>query len=139
MSLGNSALKILSANVGRSSVAHELALQFAFQIRADLLLVQEPCVAKDLTRKITWKHPSFECFTPADDWSIRPRVMSYSRKNLGLNFTQLRPKLQQQHVNGNSPFLSVETLNCPKTLVINASNAPPELLIRESDFRPFFL
>ena len=107
MSEEKSALKILSVNVGRSSVANELALQIAFQTRAVLLLVQEPYVSRDFNRRITRKHPSFECFTPVENWSVRPRVLTYSRKDSGLTFTQIRPGAYQQEENGDVLFPSV--------------------------------
>lgn len=126
MSEKKSTLKILSVNVGRSSMAHELALQIAFQTRADLLLVQEPYVSRDLNCRITRKHPSFECFTPVDNWSIRPRVLTYSWKDSGLMYAQIRPGAYQQEENGDVLFLLVaQALSLPKTLVINIYNAPP--------------
>ncbi|KAI0998055.1 hypothetical protein K3495_g10135 [Podosphaera aphanis] len=126
MSEEKSALKILLVNVGRSSVAHELALQIAFQTRAVLLLVQEPYVSRDLNHRITCEHPSFECFTPVNNWSIRPRALTYSRKDSGLTFTQIRLGAYQQEENGDVLFLSVvQAPSLPKTLVINIYNVPP--------------
>ncbi|KAI0991837.1 hypothetical protein K3495_g16350 [Podosphaera aphanis] len=51
--------------------------------------------------------------------------MSYSRKDSGLVFTQIRPESHQQDENGDLLLLSVEASYFPKTLVINIYNAPP--------------
>ncbi|CCU81551.1 endonuclease/reverse transcriptase [Blumeria hordei DH14] len=78
----NCPLKIVSANVGRGAQAHELALNEASLASADIVLIQEPYIYSDRARRITKRHPSFETFSPIDDWtSSRPRVMSYVRKN----------------------------------------------------------
>lgn len=49
-------IKILSVNVGRSSAAHDIALQLSFEKNIDILLVQEPYIYKDLNPKITRRH-----------------------------------------------------------------------------------
>ena len=82
--------------MGRSSSAHEIALQLAYNINADILLIQEPYIFRDLDRRITRNHPSFECYTPLDNWSHRPRVLTYSNRNTDLTFTQIRPKIADE-------------------------------------------
>ncbi|CCU81843.1 endonuclease/reverse transcriptase [Blumeria hordei DH14] len=78
----NCSLKIVSANVSRRAQVHELALNKASLASADIVLIQEPYIYSDRARRITKHHPSFETFSPIDDWtSSRPRVMSYVRKN----------------------------------------------------------
>ncbi|KIM92476.1 hypothetical protein OIDMADRAFT_139595 [Oidiodendron maius Zn] len=85
-------LTLLQINVGKGGLSHEIALSYAFSEKIDLLLVQEPYIYKDLPRRITKRHPSFECFTPIDDWTSRqPRVLTYVRKGAGLQASQTRP------------------------------------------------
>src|SRR3954463_2361865 len=86
-------LKILQLNVGRAPAAHEIALTLAYTSDTDIILIQEPYIFKDLSRQITKKHPSYECFSPTDGWAIsgRPRVLTYVRKKMGIRTSQLRP------------------------------------------------
>jgi hypothetical protein len=60
-------LAILQLNVGRAAAAHEITLSQAYSNNMDIILVQEPYIYKDLTRKITKKHPSYEWFSPTDN------------------------------------------------------------------------
>jgi rhodanese-related sulfurtransferase len=46
-------LVILCANVRRSDTAHRLLLQAAFDTKANLVLIQEPYINRDYTRKLT--------------------------------------------------------------------------------------
>lgn len=117
-------IKILSLNVGRSSSAQEIALQLSFEKGIDILLVQEPYIYKDLSRKLTRKHQSFECFSPVDDWRVRPRVLSYTRKDNGLIYSQIRPVCQGSG-SADVLFLTFKTPKSPHTLLINTYNAPP--------------
>ena len=85
-------LIILSLNVGRGAQAHEIALNEAHMNSVDILLIQEPYIFRERSRRITKKHPSYEAFSSSDDWAIaRPRVMSYVRKGIGLNSQQVFP------------------------------------------------
>jgi hypothetical protein len=84
-------LTILQANVGRGATAHEIALTIANDSSIDILLIQEPYVFADRTRRISKAHPMYESFAPLDDWIIRPRVISYVRKGSGLQADQVRP------------------------------------------------
>lgn len=78
-------LCIFQVNVGKSGSAHDAALQLAFQSGADLILIQEPWIFSDYSRRTTKTHPSFLAFAPLPDWSDRPRVMTYTRKGRGLS------------------------------------------------------
>jgi hypothetical protein len=60
-------LAILQLNVGRAAAAHEITLSQAYSNNIDVILIQEPYIYKDLTHKITKKHPSYECFSPTDN------------------------------------------------------------------------
>lgn len=126
MSSTPSTIKIISINVSRSSSAHEIALETATNLDTDVLLIQEPYIFKDSSRKITRNHPSFECFSPVDDWSRRPRVLTYTKKASGLLFTQIRPDLTpgENRSNGDILFLTVQAPSCPPVTLINVYNAP---------------
>jgi hypothetical protein len=77
-------LTIMQANVGRGATPHEIALSLANSSSVDIILIQEPYIFSDRTRKISKAHPMYESFTPLDDWTTRPRVMSYVRKGARL-------------------------------------------------------
>ena len=125
MSNTNQYIKLLSVNVGRSSTAHTISLETAFRTNIDMLLLQEPYTSRDPTRRITCTHPSFECFTPVDDWSLRPRVLIYTKKNSGLTIIQTRPEISPDQRSGDIIFLKVKTANNHWITIINIYNAPP--------------
>ena len=107
MILGPSEIKILSINVGRCSATHEIALELAFNTNTDILLIQEPYIHRDL-RKVTRNHPSFTCFSPTDTWSVRPRVMSYTKKNNHISCTRSRPRSDRGQGMSDVLFLSFQ-------------------------------
>src|SRR5437588_12478257 len=74
-------LQILSANVNKSGIAHATVLQRAFELDVDILLVQEPFTCWEDTRRITKSHPAFNAMAPSQDWTQRPRVLTYARKD----------------------------------------------------------
>src|SRR5271165_4749140 len=84
-------LTILQANVGRGATLHEIVLSLANSSFIDIILIQEPYIFLDRSRKISKAHLMYKSFTPLDDWTTRPRVMSYVRKGAGLQAAQLRP------------------------------------------------
>lgn len=59
-------LKILQVDVGRGGAANDLALQYAFEKKCDLVLIQEPWIGKDLDRQISKKHVGFQAYVPED-------------------------------------------------------------------------
>lgn len=75
-------LKILQVNVGRGGAANDLALLYAFEKECDLVLIQEPWIRKDLDRRISKKYIGFEAYAPEDQWSDRPQVLTYVKRNL---------------------------------------------------------
>jgi hypothetical protein len=77
-------LTILQANIGRGTISHEIALTLANTSLINIILIQEPYIFTDRSRRITKAHPMYESFTPLDDWTTRPRVMTYVRKGSGL-------------------------------------------------------
>jgi hypothetical protein len=62
----------------------------------------------------------YESFAPLDDWSVRPRVISYVRKGSGLQADQIRPITSRDLT-----FLQVQTSHSLPLLIINTYNAPP--------------
>lgn len=71
--------------MGKWSPAHHFALELASKSGADLVLIQEPCINTDLSRKLTKNHPEYNSFSPFPIWTSRPRVMTYTRKGRGLS------------------------------------------------------
>lgn len=118
-------IKIISTNVEQSSAAHEIALELAFKSQIDVLLVQEPYIYRDLARRITRKHPSFDCFTPVDDWTRRPRVLTYTRKNSNFSVTQDRPLRNLEQGEEDVLLLTIKCRGISPIQVINIYNAPP--------------
>jgi hypothetical protein len=84
-------LSVFQANTARNSTSHELALEFAFDSLIDVIFIQEPYIFPDRTRRIIKRHPAYETFIPQDDWTARPRAITYVRKGKGLRIAQLRP------------------------------------------------
>lgn len=125
MSSTHNSKNIFSVNVGSCSSAHQIALQNAFTNQIDILLIQEPYISRNIDRRITFKHSAFECFTPVDDWSIRPRVLTHSKKNNSLTYSQERPDSGSELGLGDILFLSVEFPPYPRLLVVNVYNALP--------------
>jgi hypothetical protein len=81
-------LIVLQINVGKGSIQQEIALSYAYAEKADILLVQEPYIYRDYTRRITTRHPAYECLSPLDDWTARqPCVLTYIRKQARLQAT----------------------------------------------------
>ena len=117
-------LSILSINVGKCSSSHELALSTAFDSSIDILLVQEPRILSKLNRRITKKHPSFECFSPVNTFENTPRVMTYVRRGVGLRATQKRLLPQEDEAANDLLFLAIQTSTNQPLMVINVYNAP---------------
>src|SRR5271165_5634653 len=61
----------------------------------------------------------YKSFTPLDDWTTCPRVMSYVRRGSGLYANQLRPVTTRDLI-----FLQIQACNAPRITIINAYNAP---------------
>ena len=61
----------------------------------------------------------YESFTPLDDWTTRPRVMSYVRRGSGLHANQLQPVTTQDLI-----FLQIQACNALRITIINVYNAP---------------
>lgn len=86
----NQTITVLSLNVARGALTHEIVLNEAYENTIDVVLIQEPYIFRDCTRRITKNHPSYDSFSPNDDWeSVRPRAISYVRKELSLHTEQI--------------------------------------------------
>ena len=113
-------LSVLQINVGKGAISHEIALSLAATSFVDVILIQEPYIFTNRTRRISKAHPLYESFSPLDDWTTRPRVLTYVRKGSGLSATQLRPLHSRDLI-----FLQLQIYRSPPLILINAYNAPP--------------
>jgi hypothetical protein len=121
-----SQLTILQINVDNGALQHEIALSSAYDEQIDVVLIQEPYISRDLSRRITKRHPSFNCFTPIDDWAnSQPRVLTYIRKGAGLRTTQIRPDIPDQTALPDLLFLQIQAPSGQSLLILNVYNAPP--------------
>ncbi|CCU77161.1 reverse transcriptase [Blumeria hordei DH14] len=105
-------------------VEDELALTFANEERFDIVLIQEPYIYTDQQRQITKFNSNYECFTPTDDWSSRPRVLTYIRKGAGLQVCQQRPIPLISTAARDLLLLGVTAPSGARLLVVNVYNAP---------------
>src|SRR2546429_993752 len=112
-------LTVLQINVGRGAISHELALTFAYDSHIDIIFIQEPYIFTDRSRRITKRHPAYEAFTPLDNWSYRPRAITYVRKGRGLCISQLRPVHTRDIV-----LLQLQSRNSLPVTLINIYNVP---------------
>ena len=121
-----SQLTILQINVDKGGPQHEIALSTAYDEQTDVVLIQEPYISRDFPRRITKRHPSFNCFTPIDDWTnSQPRVLTYVRKGAGLRTTQIRPDTLDQSALPDILFLQIQAPSGQSLLIVNVYNAPP--------------
>lgn len=102
-----------------------IALSQAHSNHIDIILIQEPYIYKDLTRKITKRHPSYECFSPTDSWEISgtPRVLIYVRRKCGIRASQLRPDTLSQETLSDLLPLQISTCLGQSVLIFNICNA----------------
>lgn len=116
-------LKILQVNVGRSGIANDLALQYAYQHAFDLLLIQEPWIGSDLERQMSKKHIAFQAHVPEENWTERPRVITYVQRNLAEFMIEKRQDL----LTANPDILVLELnmgIDVKPIYVVNLYNAP---------------
>lgn len=118
-------LRLLQINVGKGSSNHELALSISYEQKIDIIMIQEPYIYSGTERRITKRHPAYECFTPVDIWSNQPRVLTYVRKGVGLRAEQLRLVPPTNAGARDLLFLSLLTPYSSNLLIINIYNAPP--------------
>ena len=114
-------LRILQVNVARSPSPHEAALQLAFEQDYHVVLVQEPWISSFHTRRLSKHSPAFQLFTPIENWTCRPRTLTYIRKHPQLE-AELVPHGPQP--NRDLTAVHVSSGNQHVTL-LNLYNAPP--------------
>ena len=73
-------LYLLQINIGKGRPFYDVALQLAYKDDYDILLVQEPQIYSDITRRLSKKYPAYTCFFLTEDWNNRPYVLTYIRK-----------------------------------------------------------
>lgn len=113
-------ITILSINVGKGATNHEIALNEAHHSSIDIILIQEPYISNDRPRRITKKHPNYEAFSPIVDWTvIRPRVITYVKKNIGIRSEQAQSNISGDLLQIRLVFHDGQTLD-----IINIYNPP---------------
>ena len=69
-------LRFMSINVGRGGQTQDIALSRAYELNLDVLLIQEPWWSER-----TKSHPFFDCHIPHTNNNIRPRAVTYTKKD----------------------------------------------------------
>ncbi len=80
--------RVFQANVGRGGPAHDIALHLAHEAGCHVVLLQEPWTRATPGRRLTKTHPGYKTYIPIDNWSERPRVMTYIRRDAGYRVLQ---------------------------------------------------
>ena len=63
-------LSLVQVNIGsRSGPNHDAALNRAWSIQADIIMIQEPWTALMDGKRKTKTHPRYDTFCPVEDWS----------------------------------------------------------------------
>lgn len=133
-------LTIMQANVGRGCASHNLALHLAHEIKAEILLIQEPWIYSDLTTKQSVTHPSYDTFSSPSKWITCPRVLTYVKKA-----QDLRPFQKSTEISPDLLKITITGSNHQKLLIWNVYNASPNCInpgaglqaIFSSSQRPF--
>lgn len=111
--------------MGRSGIANDLALQYAFEHKCDILLVQEPWIGSDLIRQLSKKHISFQAYASEENWIEKPRIITYVQRNL-VKYTDTIEK-RQDLVTSSPDILVLEQkigTDVRPIYVVNLYNAP---------------
>ncbi|EDN95206.1 hypothetical protein SS1G_11082 [Sclerotinia sclerotiorum 1980 UF-70] len=106
--------------------AHDIALATAYNEKSDIIMIQEPYISKDLSRRITKWHPAYQCYSPTDNWLEhgRPRVISYIRKDLDIIITQLKPPHIDPYALSDLLILQLKTETNYSVTIFNIYNSP---------------
>lgn len=105
---------ILSLNVELEALKHEINMNEAYLSRIDLILIQEPFIFHERSRRNTKHHLAYASFLLNTDWNTsRPRVVSYIRKRLAIHAVQ---------INTSSNDLLIFFLNSPSGRILNIFN-----------------
>lgn len=114
-------LRIFQANVRHAGPCHDAALSIAFETNCDIVALQEPWIdTNQLCKRITKTHPQYQVFCPLTEWTIRPRVLTYIRRN-----RSLWPS--QTVINECRDLMGVDVClpGVQNLLIFNVYNAPP--------------
>lgn len=97
----------------------------------DIFLIQEPYIFKNIRQQIIKKLPSYENFAPTDSWTISgwSRVLTYVRREIGFQTSQMRPFTIDYEEVSDLLFLQVLSPSGKSTLISHIYNAPPKALI----------
>ena len=81
----NSKIEIIQHNTARQVPIMHTCLEIAFKANIDLILIQEPWIAKDNIGTVS--HPAYISILPPTNKKIRPRVAIFARKNTPYSYT----------------------------------------------------
>lgn len=62
-----SKLRLMQVNTHIAGPVQDVALNLAWEARADILIVQEPWAQKRTGRRLTKVHPGYNIYAPQDD------------------------------------------------------------------------
>ena len=114
-------LQIIQVNVARSPSPHETALQLAFEQGYHVVLIQEPWISNFRERRLSKHHPAFNLFTPIEDWTHKPRTLTYIRKH-----PQLKAELVPYGPQPSRDLTAVQVgSRDQQVILLNLYNAPP--------------
>ena len=116
-------IKFIQVNLNRQDIAHQTALQLAFENKTDILLLQEPHCPRNfqLGGYVGLQHSAFHLVTPEPTTSLsnirrKPRVLTYVRKASNLDFSPKYdlcsdPDIQVIEVVGREAYYIVNVYN----------------------------
>jgi len=116
-------IKFVQVNLNKQDIAHQTALQLAFESKTDILLLQEPYCPRNFQQGgyIGLQHPAYHLVTPEPSTSLstiryKPRVLTYVRKASNLEFSPkydlcTDPDIQVIEVVGGETFYIVNVYN----------------------------
>ncbi|ODM23017.1 hypothetical protein SI65_00606 [Aspergillus cristatus] len=110
-----------AVNVAWSPSPHEAALQLAFEQDYHVILIQEPWISTFHARRLSKHHPAFKLFTPIEDWTHKPRTLTYIRKH-----PQLKAEPVPYGPQPNRDLTAVQVGSGDQQVTLmNLYNAPP--------------
>ena len=74
-------LSIIQANINKSALAYSLLLELGHTQQVDIILIQESWIMLDPDCCITKWHPAYNTHASTTNWTLKPRMMSYSLKS----------------------------------------------------------
>jgi ribonuclease HI len=116
-------IKFIQVNLNKQDIAHQTALQLAFESQTDILLLQEPYCPRNhqLGGYIGLQHSAYHLVTPEPTASFsnirrKPRVLTYVRKASNLEFSPqydlcTDPDIQVIEVVGREAYYIVNVYN----------------------------